>query len=136
MNTKSIVGGILGGVAFFLLGWLVWGIILHNVMAGYSDGSCDKSQEEISMVMMVVANLAWGLTMAYILSNWAGENNFSKGLKVGAIVSVAIGLSYDLFLITMTTMISSYAVIGVNVLANAVVGGIVGGIICWWLGRK
>ena len=136
MNAKAIVAGLIGGVAFFFLGWLIWGIVLHSFMAGYSNEVCNRPPEEMNMILMVVANLAWGLTMSYILSNWHGDNHFAKGLRIGAIVSVAIGLSFDLMLMTMTTMVSSYVVIGVNVIANAVVGGIVGGIICWWLGRK
>jgi hypothetical protein len=33
MNTnKFLIGGIIGGIAYFLIGWLVWGMLLMNFM--------------------------------------------------------------------------------------------------------
>lgn len=136
MNTKMIVGGLIGGAAFFLLGWLVWGIVLADMMAGYSNAACMKPEAEMNMGLMVVANLLWGFTFAYILSNWSGEKSFSSGAMVGAILSALIGVAFDLYSMALTTMITSYTVVGLNLVANVVVGAIVGGLIGWWLGRK
>jgi len=130
-----IVAGVLGGVAFFLLGWLIWGIVLMDMMSQYSNASCMKPEAEMNMMYMVIANLIWGFAFAYIFSNWSGAKSFSSGLVPGAIISVLIGVSFDLYSLAMTTMMTSTTPVFINIAANIVVGGIVGGLICWWLGR-
>lgn len=136
MNAKVLVAGIIGGIAFFFLGWLIWGIALMDIMSGYSNPDCMKPEAEMNMVYMVIANLLWGIAYAYIFSNWTGANSFNAGLLPGAIIAVLIGIAMDLYSLAMTTMVTSTTPMLINIAANAVVGGIVGGLICWWLGRK
>ncbi len=136
MNAKVLVTGIIGGIAFFFLGWLIWGIALMDIMSGYSNAACMKPEAEMNMVYMVVANLLWGVAFAYIFSNWTGANSFNAGLLPGAIISVLIGIAMDLYSLAMTTMMTSTTPMLINIAANAVVGGLVGGLVCWWLGRK
>jgi hypothetical protein len=136
MNAKVLVAGIIGGIAFFFLGWLIWGIALMDIMSAHSNAACMKPEAEMNMVYLVIANLLWGIVFAYIFSNWTGVNSFNAGLLRGAILSVLIGLTMDLYSLSMTTMMTSTTPMLINVAANAVVGGIVGGIVSWWLGRK
>jgi hypothetical protein len=131
-----IVAGILGGVAFFLLGWLIWGIALMDMMSAHTNMTCMKPEAEMNMMYMVIANLLWGFVYAYIFSNWNGATTFSAGLVPGAVISILIGVAFDLYSLAMTTMMTSTTPLFINLVANAVVGAIVGGLICWWLGRK
>ncbi|HJW29796.1 MAG TPA: hypothetical protein VJ508_11220 [Saprospiraceae bacterium] len=135
MNTKSLVAGLIGGVAFFLLGWLIFGMALANMMASHSNMSCMKPMADMSMPLMVVANLLWGITFGYIFGK-AGIAGFSAGATQGAIIAVLIGLTMDLFLYTTTNLYPDFTVAGIDIVANAVVGAIGGGVIGWWLGRK
>ena len=130
-----IVAGLIGGIVFFLLGWLVWGILLMDMMSGYSNAACMKPEAEMNMAFLIIANLLWGSAFAYILSNWSGQINFSKGATAGAIISIIIGVAYDLYSLAMTTMMTSTTPVLINIGANLVVGGIAGGIIGWYLGR-
>jgi len=135
MNIKTIIAGILAAIAFFLLGWLIWGMLLMDTMNQYSNAACMKPEEEMNMAYLVVANLLFGLIYAYIFSNWSGPKSFSSGLLPGALINIVIGAGYDFFMLSMTTMHTSTTVVGINIIPNAVVGAIVGGIVCWWLGR-
>lgn len=136
MNAKVIIAAVIGGVASFLLGWLIWGMLLMDIMAQYQNASCMKPESEMNMGLLIVANLLWGFLYAYIFSNWKGELSFKAGLVPGALMSVLIGLSFDLYTITFTTMSNSYTPIGINFVANAVVGAIIGGVVTWWLSRE
>ena len=136
MNTKVLIGGVLGGIAFFLLGWLVWGILLHDTMAQYSNAACTKPEAEMNMAYMVIANLLWGIVFAYILNNWKGEMSPKTGAVVGVIISILLGIAMDLYSLALTTMMTSTTPILYNIAANALVGGIVGAIVGWWIGRK
>jgi hypothetical protein len=89
----------------------------------------------MNMAFMIIANLLWGLTFAYILSNWSGQMNFSKGAVAGAIISILIGVAFDLYSLAMTTMMTSTTPVLINIGANLIVGGIVGGLVGWYLGR-
>ena len=136
MNTKVLIGGIIGGIAFFLLGWLIWGILLMDTMSQYSNASCMKPEAEMNMAYMVIANLLWGWIFAYILSNWKGEMSPKTGAVVGVVISVIIGIAMDLYSLAMTTMMTSTTPMIYNIAANALVGGIVGAVVGWWVARK
>lgn len=136
MNTKVILAAVIGGIASFLLGWLIWGIFLMDTMSQYQNASCMRPASEENMGLIIAANLLWGLLYAYIFSNWKGEYSFRTGLVPGAIMSALIGLSFDFYSMTFTTMFNSYTPVGINLVANIVVGALVGGVVTWWLGRK
>src|SRR5512145_2671038 len=59
MNQKFIVGVILASVANFLLGWLVWGILLIDTMTSYSNPACTTT--EMNMPIIAVGQVIWGL---------------------------------------------------------------------------
>ncbi len=136
MNTKVLIAAVIGGLASFFLGWLIWGMLLMDTMTQYQNASCMKPESEMNMGLLVVANLIWGFLYAYIFNNWKGELSFKAGLVPGALISVLIGLSFDLYTICFTTMSNSYTPIGINLVANAVVGALVAGVVTWWLSRK
>jgi hypothetical protein len=135
MNAKVLVAALLGGIAFFLLGWLIWGMLLMDMMAQYSNTACQKPEEEMNMLYMVIANLLWGYVYAYIFSNWNGAKTFASGAVPGAIISIVIGVAFDLYMLALTTMMTSTTPIFINIAANGVVGALVGGLVMWWLGR-
>lgn len=136
MNSKTLIAGLIGGIVFFLLGWLIFGILLSGPMESYSNMNCIRPEAEMNIPLVAVANLIWGFLFAYIFSKWPSVNSFGTGALQGAIISVLIGLSMDLFIYAFTTLSTSLAVAAFNVVGNAVVGAIGGGVIGWWLGRK
>jgi hypothetical protein len=136
MNTKVLVAALIGGVLFFLLGWVIYGMLLSGPMTAGSNLSCMKTEETMNMPLLVVANLVWGLTMAVFLSKWGGGvKSFSAGAGAGAIISFLIALGMDLFLFAMSNMWTGFSTVIYDVLGNIVTGGIVGGVIGWWYGR-
>jgi hypothetical protein len=135
MNAKTIIAAILAALAFFFLGWLIWGILLHSTMDQYANASCMKPMEELNMTLLIIANLIWGYVYAYIFSNWNGPKTFSSGLLPGALINVLIGLGIEMFNYTFTTINNSMTPMWINIIPNAVIGAIAGGLVCWWLGR-
>ena len=136
MNTKVLIGAVIGGVVFFLLGWLIFGMLLGPMMEGYTNMTCMRPEAEFNIPLVAVANLVSGLAYAYIFSKMPSVTGFSSGAVQGAIISVIIGLSFDLFFYAFTTMSTSLVTSVYNVVGNAILGAIGGGVIGWWLGRK
>jgi len=137
MNTKFLVGALIGAVLFFLLGWLVYGILLADMMAGYMNTACTKPMEEMNMGLMVLGNVCFGVLFAYILSNGGAKfSSFSGGAMAAAVVGLLIALGYDSMLYAQSTMMNSFNGVYMDVAAFAIISAIAGGGIGWWLGRK
>jgi hypothetical protein len=136
MSTKVFLGGLIAGIALFLLGYLVFGLLLSGMMESYSNAACMRSMEDMSLGYMFFGNLFMGLAIAYIYSRWTGANSFSAGAKAGAILGLLISLGMDLFMFGLTTMWTEQMGFVVDVIGSVVIWTIVGGIVGWWFGRK
>lgn len=138
MNTnKFLVGGIIGGIANFLLGWLVWGTLLMSFMQGHTTASgkaAMRTDENMIWWALIVANLLLGFLISYIL-NKAGVMSASAGAAIGAVVGLLMSASIDLFNYAFMDLSDSMITIIVDVLASIVVTAIVGAIIGWYNGR-
>lgn len=140
MNTnKLLVGGIIGGIANFILGFLVWGLALmgffkdHTTDIGKTVMRKDANGED-SMIWwsLIAANLLSGLLLSYIL-NKAGAMSASAGAGIGAVVGLLLSATINLFNYSFMDMSDMTAMV-VDIAAGTVVTAIVGGIIGWYLG--
>ena len=136
MNTKTMISGILGGVTFFLLGWLIYGFLLKDMMAEMGGTATGVMRAETEMVWwaMILGNLAFGFAFAYVLGSWSGVTTFMGGAKAGATVAFLFELGYDLSWYSMTNVMSTKGVC-MDVIITTVMSAIAGGVIGWWLGR-
>lgn len=133
MNTKTMIAGILAGVTYFLLGWLIYGVLLKDSMGDMAAGVM-RAPEEMVWWALVVGNMGYGFALAYILGSWSGVTTFMGGLKAGATVAFLLSLGYNLiFFATATIMTLNGAFMEVAI--GTIMGGIAGGVIGWWLGR-
>ena len=138
MNTnKFLVGGIIGGIANFLLGWLVWGTLLMSFMQGHTTEAGKavmRTDENTIWWALIAANLLMGFLTSYIL-NKAGVISASAGAAMGAVIGLLMSSAIDLFNYAFMDLSDSMIAIVVDVLASIVVTAIVGAIIGWYNGR-
>ena len=135
---KLILAAIAGSVVQFLLGWLIYGILLANFMDSQTthyDGLIKDMDTGSFMILVYLAGLAMSFLLAFIFQRWAKFESILKGLTGGMILGFFIALSYDLNSFSMMNLISVNAMI-VDVIAYTVIIGIVGAIIAWILGYK
>jgi uncharacterized membrane protein YqhA len=136
MNTnKLLVGTLIGGVAFFLLGWVLYGMVFGKTLAELMPNmaAIQRPNMEYDMVAMVVANLALGFFLAYIFEKWASIRSFMGGLVAGATLFFVIAFAYD-SIWHATTTVGSWGGTVLDAVISAVQGGLAGGVIGWWLG--
>jgi hypothetical protein len=135
MNTnKFFFGGIIGGVANFLLGWLVWGMLLMNFLQqnmGTATGVM-KAENEMVWWALIVGNLFWGFAFSYVL-NKSGTSGVGGGATMGAVLGLLIAGGFDFTMLGTTNIMTLNGVL-VDIVANIVVSAIVGGVIGWYLG--
>jgi len=125
---KLLLGGITGGIAFFFLGWLIYGMLLMNFMAAHPGtvGNVDRAQPDF--MYLIIGNLFMGLLMAYIFVR-ANVNSLAGGLVTGGIVGLLIAVGYDCMMYATTNIISKTAMaadVAAMTVMSAIVGAIVG----------
>ena len=137
MNTnKFLVGGIIGGVVNFLLGWVVWGMLLMNFMKDHTSTDAQsimRPEENMIWWSLIVANFALGFLFAYILSK-AGTKSAGAGAGIGAVVGLLSSVAFNLFNYTFMNFLDMTGML-VDMLASMVVTAIVCAVIGWFYGR-
>ncbi len=132
---KIMIAGIAGGIIYFLLGWLVYGILLKDFYAAHMNNSSMRPEADMIWWAMIASNLLWGIFIAYIFNRWANINTVSAGLSAGAIIFLFIGLSMSLGFYAYTTMYGDMTGMVVDILVGVVMGAIVGAVTGFVLGK-
>ena len=132
---KLFVGGITGGILFFLLGWLVYGNLLADYMQSHPGDvtGINRPDMEMDFLYLSVGNLLSGLLMAYIFIR-ANVKSLSDGLITGATVGLLMGASFDCVMYG-TTLIASKHMIMADVIAITINSAIVGAVIGLIMGK-
>lgn len=134
-SNKFLIGALIGGIVNFFGGWLIYGMALHNAMMGYmSEGAKAMHRPDMNLFVTFISCLLVGVLLALIFERWAGIRTLQSGAMAGAIIMGLFWLSTDLNFTAMTTFYTSNMGIVLDVLAAAVLGGLTGGAIGWWLG--
>jgi hypothetical protein len=138
MTAKSqILATIVGFIVIFLLGWLLYGILLMDFYAANSGAATNVSRSEDEMVWwaLILGNLLQTYFLVFVFSRWAGISTFSGGLKGGLIIGFLIGLAFNLTMFGTTNLMNLTAVI-VDPFVSAIMMGITGGVVGMMLGRN
>ncbi len=125
---KLFLGGIAGGVAFFLLGWLIYGILLMDFMTNNPGTAGNIERAEPDYLYLVLGNLALGFLFAYIFIK-ANVNTMANGLVTGGIIGLLMGVGGNCMTYALTTTTSKMAMaadVGGFVVMTAVGGAIIG----------
>ena len=77
---KTIVGGIVGGILYFFLGYLVYGLLLKSF---FEKNGMAVDMDKMVWWAMIVGNLAGGFLLAYILGK-ANASSASAGAGIGS----------------------------------------------------
>lgn len=132
---KILRGTIFGGIAFFFLGFLVWGLALSGIMEKLYDNSLNRPNDEMVWWAMIASNLILALLLTLTLK-WADAKNSYDGLKIGAIFGGLYALSLDLGLYSMTTMLKGIEGILLDMIAYLLVTALTGLVIVLTWGKK
>jgi hypothetical protein len=134
---KRIVATLAGFVVYFMLGFILYGILLMDFFATHAGTATGvmRTDEEMIWWALIVGNIVQAYLLVYIFGNWANITTFGGGLKAGATVGfiMALGMNLNMYG-TMNTMTLPGVVADAAVLATMM--GLTGGVIGWVLGRK
>ncbi|RIH64700.1 hypothetical protein D1164_13770 [Mariniphaga sediminis] len=132
---KILRGTVFGGIAFFLLGWLVYGILLMDYSSANYDQSIYRADGEMIWWALIASNLAIALLLTLVLK-WSGAKAITDGLKTGAILGFLLSLNINLSFYSMTTMFLHFSGLVVDVLVFTLMMAVIGLIIVSLWGKK
>ena len=93
MNVKNfIVGGIVGGIVDFLLGWVVYGMLLKDTFPK-PDGAGAEN-----MMFIFLGCMSFGFLISYVFSQGEGVSNMAAGIKMAIGIALFMGLSTNFFM--------------------------------------
>src|SRR5258706_13078344 len=134
MNSKMLIGGVLGGITFFLLGYLFYGLLLADTMAACT--SFQRPMAEINFVVLFVGSLFVGWVIAYIFSRWASISTFIGGATAGATIGILLAIGFDSIGYATSTMYTGITCLIYSLIVEVIMWAVAGGVIGWWMGRK
>ncbi len=137
MNTKTLIAAVIGGACSFLLGWLFYGIIFKDTLAGMA-GSAQgvmKADSEMIFWALLLGNLLIAYLVTYVFSTWAGITTFAAGAQAGAMMGLLFTLGFDMVTYAVTNMMTLSGAL-LDVVISVIMWGISSGLVGWWLGRK
>jgi hypothetical protein len=136
MNSRSVIATVVGGVVFFLLGYVFYGLIFADFFAqnvGSATGLA-KSPGDMNFIALFLGNLSGAALLTVIFGHWGNIKSFAEGAKAGAIIGLLISLSWDLVMYGTTNAMNLAATL-IDPIIGAVMMAIVGGIVAAILGR-
>jgi hypothetical protein len=132
---KILRGTLFGGITYFLLGWLVWGILLMDFMAANMNHCANRPEGVMVWWAIIVSNLTAALLLTLIL-NWSNAKGIVDGIKTAALFGFLYALMVDLSFWSMTTTYNTFGSLLMDVLASTVVFAVVGMIIVLTWGKE
>jgi len=139
MNTKKIlIGGLAGGIIYFVLGYLFYGKLLSDFFhnnAGTATG-VDRAMEQFQWWSLVLGNVLSGCLLSYVFVK-SNVSSAGSGLVTGAVIGLLASASYDFVSYGVANLMTTTGVlgdIGTFTVMSAITGAIVGWV-CGLIGK-
>ena len=129
LKNKVLIGGLVGGVVFFLLGWLVYGIIMMEFMSANMNQCAMLPMEQMVWWAIILSNFAYAFLLAVLIGR-TKSYGFVSGSLLSATIGMLMGISIDFGQYSMTTMFTGgLTALLVDIVVTTVFAAIGGGII-------
>lgn len=135
-TNKILLAGLAGGVVYFLLGWLLYGMVLPSFMDGQltpEGAAVMRPDDGMIFWAMIVGNIAGGMLLAVIFGRWANISTWQTGAVAGAIIAGLMAASYDFLLYGSTNMMALTGILA-DIVVYAVMGAVGGAVVAMVLG--
>lgn len=120
----AILGATVTG---FFLGWLLFGIILdpfYKSQMVYYQGLVKTPP---TMWAILIMNICFAVLLVYIFHVWAGVTTFMKGFTAGLLIFFLMMAGFDILMFGLMNLFP-FGLCVVDIIANTLLGGIVGGV--------
>lgn len=129
MNTRTLLAGLIGGLAYWIMGFVMYVLLLANYF-GQHHGSGLK--DPYDMWAIVVGCILFGILLAYIFDRWANISTLKSGAIAGATLGLLAHLSFNFIRFGDSTFFTSLPPAILDSVVQTVmsaVGGAVAGLV-------
>ncbi|MBK9249032.1 MAG: hypothetical protein IPM69_13180 [Ignavibacteria bacterium] len=88
MNTRVLLAALGGAVSNFLVGWVVYGMLLMDYMKNNMTQYAGLMKEPPDLFIMFISGFFWAWTYAFIFNKWAGIKDFKSGMMAGIFITI------------------------------------------------
>lgn len=133
--TKILVAGLIGGAVAFLLGFLTFGMALSDFFASNSGSATGvmRADGDMQWIPMILGHLSLGMLLAVIYGRWANISTMATGAKAGLVIGFLVAFAYGMIDLGAMNIMNTTGTL-VDIVAQTVIAGIVGGAVGWYLG--
>lgn len=131
MNTKNFIpASIAGGLVYFFMGWLIYGMLLTDFMMNNQGSATGVMRAEAEMVWwaLILGNLMNGFLLSFIFTRVGNINTAAAGAKTGAWLGFFMASGFDLMMYATSntlTLNGAFADIAAFTLISAIAGVVV-----------
>ena len=125
---RILRGTVVGGIVVFLLGWLIYGVLLMDYMKANMN-QCATRPEGVMIWWSLIASQFLSALLLTLVLKWSGAKGFVDGLKTGALYGILLGSGMDLSFWSMTTLYNNLGVLVVDVVAYTLLMAVMGMVI-------
>lgn len=133
---KILSAALVGTIVYFGIGWLVFGGLLGKYMSTNTTQivGFKKSDEEASMLMLIVSCAAYAMLLAILMGQWTTVHTLKEGVLFGAVVGILVATMTNSYWYSTSHFFNSLTPLLVDIAAAGLTVGIMGGAIGWFLG--
>src|SRR5574338_258604 len=121
-SNKFFLGGIVGGVVYFVLGYLFYGLLLKSF---FDANATPVDMSKMVWWALIVANLLAGFLFSYIIGK-ANATGMGSAAGIGFVAGLLMALSFDLMSYSMGNGMANLKAIAVDAITGAVMSAIAG----------
>lgn len=131
---RIAIGTVVGGIVFFFLGYLIFGILLADFFMSNAGSATGVMRDPISFGPLIVGQLAWGAALTLILG-WSGASSVAQAAKTSWIIGLLFMIGMD-FTMYGTSNINNMTATVVDATVASLLFAIAGAAIAAATGRK
>lgn len=133
---KILSAALVGTIVYFGIGWLVFEGLLGKYMGTNTTQivGFKKSDEEASMLMLIVSCAAYAMLLAILMGQWTTVHTLKEGVLFGAVVGILVATMTNSYWYSTSHFFNSLTPLLVDIAAAGLTVGIMGGAIGWFLG--
>jgi len=137
MLARILAATVAGGVAFFVLGWVIYGLLLDPLVfkPNANPETLKLMKDPPEWVFLILANFVAAFLLAYIFDRWATIKTFVGGLIAGAIIYLIIALYMQLMFAAFMKITNGLMPTIVDIIGTMILGGLAGGVVGLVLGK-
>ena len=135
MSKKAWLAGLAGGVAAYLSGWLLYGMLLMKFLQEHTISYPGLFKEKMNMVTIAIGCFVWSFTIAWVYSNFSGKKSVMGGVITGVILGLLIETGMVLSYLGNWNLYDTTYLI-VDWLSMGVYSAITGAVVGWVLRDK